>query len=126
SSTSASRSWCCAGPCCSDAPLRLHLGDRLARRLVHRDGAVAVLDAVLAQDLEAVVLPRAGNAEDGDRIGGTAPPFAPPPTPAAPVAARVFDPSLIIPAISPPRGLGRSSLASSQPFLPLGLPPISQ
>src|SRR5262245_35178381 len=50
----------------------LHLGDRLAGGLVHGDGPVAVLDAVLAQDLEAVVLPRAGDAEDGDRVGGLA------------------------------------------------------
>src|SRR5437867_8139682 len=50
-----------------------HLGDRAAGGLVHRHGAVAVLDAVLAEDLEAVVLPRARDAEDGDRLGRVPP-----------------------------------------------------
>src|SRR5262249_40121507 len=55
-----------------DIDSRLHLGDGLAGGFVHGDGPVAVLDPVLAQDLESVVLPRAGDAEDGDRVGGLA------------------------------------------------------
>src|SRR5215467_8027763 len=55
------------------APSTAHLGHRAARGLVHRHRAIAVLDAVLAEDLEAVVLPRPRDAEDGDRVGGVAP-----------------------------------------------------
>src|SRR5207253_5357780 len=46
---------------------------RPPRRLEHRHAAVAVLDAVLAEDLEAVVLPRSGDAEDRDGVRGIAP-----------------------------------------------------
>src|SRR5262245_3214421 len=45
-----------------------HFGDGAARGVVHRDAPVAVLDAVLLEDLEAVVLPRARDAEDRDRV----------------------------------------------------------
>src|SRR5690606_39051681 len=48
----------------------LHLGDGAAGRLVHRDRAVAVVDAVLAEDLEAFLLPRARDAEDRDHLLG--------------------------------------------------------
>src|SRR5262245_61144566 len=48
--------------------LALHLGHGAARGLVHRHGAVAVLHAVLLEDLEPVVLPRARDAEDGDGV----------------------------------------------------------
>src|SRR5215212_533160 len=40
-----------------------------ARRLVHRDRPVAVLDAVLLEDPEALVLPGAGDPEDRDLLG---------------------------------------------------------
>ena len=49
--------------------LALDLLDGAARGLVHRDGAVGVLDAVLLEDLEALFLPRAGDAEDRDLLG---------------------------------------------------------
>ena len=39
------------------------------RRLVHRHGAVGVLDAVLLEDLEALFLPGARDAEDRDLLG---------------------------------------------------------
>ena len=45
---------------------RLH---RAPGRLVHRDGAVGVLDAVLLEDLEALLLPGARDAEDRDLLG---------------------------------------------------------
>src|SRR4051794_1856787 len=48
----------------------LDLGDGAARRLPHRDRAVAVLDPVALEDLEALVLPGAGDAEDRDRLAG--------------------------------------------------------
>src|SRR5690349_17126773 len=60
---------------CRGSSSLLHLRDRAPGRLVHRHGAVAVLDAVLLQDLEAVVFPGAGDAEDGDRVGGVAAAF---------------------------------------------------
>src|SRR5205823_2987330 len=37
--------------------------------LVHRDASVVVLDAVLLEDLEALVLPRAGDPEYRDLLG---------------------------------------------------------
>src|SRR5688500_8165408 len=46
----------------------LDLLDCAARSFVHRHRAVAVLDAVLLQDLEALVLPGAGDAEDRDLL----------------------------------------------------------
>ena len=39
-----------------------------ARGLVQRHGAVGVVDAVLLEDLEALLLPRAGDAEDRDLL----------------------------------------------------------
>src|SRR5436190_1049527 len=48
----------------------LDLGDGAARRLPHRDRAVAVLDPVSLEDLEALVLPGTGDAEDRDRLTG--------------------------------------------------------
>src|SRR6185295_4677905 len=45
-----------------------HFGDGASGRLVHRDGAVAVVDAIVLQDLEALGFPRAGDAEDGDLL----------------------------------------------------------
>src|SRR5437868_262235 len=47
---------------------RLHLRHGAARGLVHRHAAVAVLDAVVLEDLEPLGLPRAGNAEDSDLL----------------------------------------------------------
>src|SRR5213078_832437 len=41
--------------------------------LEHRHAAIAVLDTVLAEDIEAVVLPRARDAEDRDGVGRIAP-----------------------------------------------------
>ena len=49
------------------APWILH--DRPARRLVQRHRAVRVLDAVALEDLEALLLPGAGDAEDRDLLG---------------------------------------------------------
>src|SRR6476469_11032700 len=46
----------------------LDRGDGAAGRLPHRDRAVAVLDPVALEDLEALVLPGAGDAEDRDRL----------------------------------------------------------
>ena len=43
--------------------------NRAACGLVHRHGAVAVLHAVLLEDLEALLLPGARDAEDGDLLG---------------------------------------------------------
>src|SRR5205807_9921421 len=40
-----------------------------ARGLVERDAAVGVLHAVALEDLEALLLPGAGDAEDGDLLG---------------------------------------------------------
>src|SRR4051794_6995068 len=48
----------------------LDLGDGAAGCLPHRYGAVAVLDAVALEDLEALVLPGARDAEDRDRLSG--------------------------------------------------------
>src|SRR5262245_16585944 len=48
----------------------LDLGDGAAGRLPHRDRAVAVLDAVFVEDLEALLLPGARDAEDRDRLAG--------------------------------------------------------
>src|SRR5215204_2602997 len=48
----------------------LDLGDSASGRLPHRDRAVAVLDPVALEDLEALVLPGAGDAEDRDRLAG--------------------------------------------------------
>ena len=42
--------------------------DRAPRRLVQRDAAVGVGDAVALEDLEALFLPGAGDAEDGDLL----------------------------------------------------------
>src|SRR3954451_17805238 len=42
-------------------------------RLVHRHAAVEVLDAVLLEDLEALLLPGARDAEDGDLLGRVVP-----------------------------------------------------
>src|SRR2546423_632686 len=42
---------------------------RTPRGLVHRHAAVAVLDAVLLEDLEALLLPRARDAEDRHLLG---------------------------------------------------------
>src|SRR5438270_477557 len=63
-------------------PILASSGDRMPRQfgpmmraprcLEHRHRAVAVLDAILAEDLEAVVLPGAGDAEDRDRVGRVA------------------------------------------------------
>src|SRR5436190_22797278 len=53
---------------CRGAP-SLHLFYGLAGRLPHRGRAVLELDAVLAEDLRALLLPGARNAEDGDRLG---------------------------------------------------------
>src|SRR6476661_5713986 len=50
--------------------LSLDLRNGTARRLVQRDGAVAVLDPVLVEDLEALVLPGARDAEDRDGLAG--------------------------------------------------------
>src|SRR3989454_12430439 len=50
----------------------LHLRDRPPGGLEHGDRPVAVLDAVLAENLEALVLPGARDAEDRDRLGGGA------------------------------------------------------
>ncbi len=47
----------------------LHLRDGAAGGFVHRDAAIAVVDAVLREDLEAFVLPGAGDAEDRDHVG---------------------------------------------------------
>src|SRR6476660_870826 len=46
----------------------LDLGDGAAGRLPERDRAVAGLDPVALEDLEALVLPGAGDAEDRDRL----------------------------------------------------------
>src|SRR3954453_1682919 len=60
----------CRGGSTSGADgLSLDLLDGAPRRLVHRDRAVGVLDAVLLEDLEALFLPRAGDAEDRDLLG---------------------------------------------------------
>src|SRR6187399_1759196 len=48
----------------------LDLGYRPTGRLPHRDRAVAVLDPVALEDLEALVLPGTGDAEDRDRLAG--------------------------------------------------------
>src|SRR6185312_143741 len=48
----------------------LDLLDRSARGLVERDGAVCGVDAVLLEDLEALLLPGAWDPEDGDLLGG--------------------------------------------------------
>src|ERR1044072_5105881 len=48
--------------------LALDLGDGATGRLPHRDRAVAVLDPVAIEDLEDLVLPGAGDAEDRDRL----------------------------------------------------------
>src|SRR6476661_7242786 len=50
--------------------LSLDLRNGTARRLVQRDRAVAVLDPVTLEDLEALVLPGARDAEDRDRLAG--------------------------------------------------------
>ena len=47
----------------------LDLLDGAPRRLVQRDAAVGVLDAVLLEDLEALLLPGAGDPEDRDLLG---------------------------------------------------------
>src|SRR5581483_6948736 len=47
----------------------LDLLDRPPRCLPHRDRAVAVLDPVALEDLEALLLPGARDAEDRDRLG---------------------------------------------------------
>src|SRR5947209_10898930 len=78
-------------PASSDVLLRADLGGRLtellgtrravARRpldlldgpssgLVQRDAPVCVLDAVALEDLESLLLPGAGDAEDRDLLGG--------------------------------------------------------
>src|SRR6201746_975507 len=44
------------------------LGDGVAGGLPERDGAVAGLDPVALEDLEALVLPGTGDAEDRDRL----------------------------------------------------------
>ena len=48
----------------------LDLGDRPAGGLPHRHRAVAVLDPVFVEDLEALLLPGARDAEDRDRLAG--------------------------------------------------------
>ena len=48
--------------------MSLDLCHGAARRLPHRDRAVAVLDPVALEDLEALLLPGAGDAEDRDRL----------------------------------------------------------
>src|SRR6185295_15457889 len=48
----------------------LDLGHGAVGRLPHRDRAVAVLDPVALEDLEALLLPGAGDAEDRDRLAG--------------------------------------------------------
>src|SRR4051812_19978129 len=50
--------------------LSLDLGDGAAGRFPERDGTVAGLDPVALEDLEALVLPGAGDAEDRDRLAG--------------------------------------------------------
>src|SRR5690242_6808609 len=47
----------------------LDLLDRAAGGLVQRDAAIGVVDAVELEDLEALLLPGAGNAEDCDLLG---------------------------------------------------------
>src|SRR4051795_542224 len=47
--------------------------DRAARGLVHRHGAVEVLDPVALEDLEAFLLPGARDAENGDLLGRVVP-----------------------------------------------------
>src|SRR4051812_32591972 len=49
--------------------LPLDLRHRPPGRFVHRDRAVAVLDSVAVEDLEALLLPGARDAEDRDRLG---------------------------------------------------------
>src|SRR3954463_8403460 len=48
----------------------LNLGDGAAGGLPERDRAVAVLDPVVLEDLEALLLPGARDAEDRDRLAG--------------------------------------------------------
>ncbi len=48
----------------------MDLGDRAPGGLPQRHRAVAVLDPVLVEDLEALLLPGAGDAEDRDRLAG--------------------------------------------------------
>src|SRR4051794_37522430 len=48
----------------------LDLRNRSTGGLPHRDRAVAVLDPVALEDLEALLLPGAGDAEDRDRLAG--------------------------------------------------------
>src|SRR3984957_18007410 len=52
---------------CGDS---LDLLDRSARGLVERDGTVGIVDAVLLEDLEALLLPGARDPEDRDLLGG--------------------------------------------------------
>src|ERR1700735_3517080 len=47
----------------------LDLLDRSAGGLIERDGAVGVIDAVLLEDLEALLLPGARDAEDRNLLG---------------------------------------------------------
>src|SRR5918998_396765 len=53
--------------------LALDLRHCASRRLVHRDRAVAVLDAVAVEDLEPLLLPGTGDAEDCDGLAGVLP-----------------------------------------------------
>src|SRR5919108_1545748 len=52
------------------SPRSLDLLHRATGRLPHRDAPIAVLHPVALEDLEPLLLPGAGDAEDGDRLGG--------------------------------------------------------
>src|SRR5271166_5715920 len=71
----ARRPSCAAGPALGGPRARsrrhpLDLLDRAAGGFVERDAAVGVLHAVALEDLEALLLPGAGDAEDRDLLGG--------------------------------------------------------
>ena len=93
--------------------------DRALRRLADRDGAIAVVDAVLLQDLERVRFPRSGNAEDGDLLGRARSPDSMTPlmTPRATRSARVFETTFDMTAIFSTPGLERTSLVSRSRLL---------
>src|SRR5919108_1098507 len=52
------------------SPRSLDLLHRATGRLPHRDAPIAVLHPVALEDLEPLLLPGAGDAEYGDRLGG--------------------------------------------------------
>ena len=98
---------------------RLHLRDGAAGGLVHRDGAVAVLDAVLASR---ILKPSSSHAPGMRKIAivsaGSRPDSTQPlMTPRATMSTRVFETTFIMTAIFFTPGFERMSLVSSHAFL---------